>query len=57
MAKIIRLHAFGGPENLQIDELPSQQLKESEVRRGATTKENTANLCTDCHKQVHKSGQ
>lgn len=24
---------------------------------GATTKENTANLCTDCHKLVHKNGQ
>ncbi|QCR24499.1 DUF6443 domain-containing protein [Pontibacter sp. SGAir0037] len=23
---------------------------------GGTTKENTANLCTDCHKQVHRSG-
>ncbi len=32
MPKIVRFHQFGGPENLRVDELPSQQPGENEVR-------------------------
>ena len=32
MPKIVRFHQLGGPENLKIEELPSQQPGEGEVR-------------------------
>lgn len=32
MPKIVRFHQYGGPENLRVDELPSQQPGENEVR-------------------------
>ena len=32
MPKIVRFHRLGGPENLQLDELPSQQPGKGEVR-------------------------
>jgi NADPH:quinone reductase-like Zn-dependent oxidoreductase len=32
MPKIVRFHQFGGPENLRVDELPSLQPGENEVR-------------------------
>ena len=32
MPRIVRLHAFGGPENLRIEDAPSQQPGAGEVR-------------------------
>jgi NADPH:quinone reductase-like Zn-dependent oxidoreductase len=32
MSKVIRLHAFGGPENLRIEDLPSRHPAAGEVR-------------------------
>lgn len=32
MAKIIRLHGFGGPENLRLDELPTENPGPGKVR-------------------------